>query len=195
MIHIVTAANKKAYVRALGEMFQDRKRVFADALKCDVRVIAGEFEVDRFDTDDAVYLIELDEHTGRHRASGRILPTTKPSSLEDVFATLDGDFELPHGNDTWELSRFIVSPDVEGSQVRRHLHRLWKSAVGYAAAHQIVRYTFVVPVSMLSMILSAGWDIEPLGLPQTIRGAQLAAMIAHVRRSPKNCTSLPYCGA
>ena len=41
MIHIVTAINKANYARALGEMFQDRKRIYCDALHCDVRIIAG----------------------------------------------------------------------------------------------------------------------------------------------------------
>ena len=38
-------------------MHRDRKKIFVDALKWDVPVVDGQYEIDQFDTDDAIYLL------------------------------------------------------------------------------------------------------------------------------------------
>src|SRR4051794_8716288 len=52
----------------LRRMFRARKEVFADLLKWNVPVLAGEFEIDQFDTEEATYLLVVGEN-GQHHAS------------------------------------------------------------------------------------------------------------------------------
>ena len=59
---------------ALDTMFADRKTQFVDFFDWDVRVVDGRFEIDQFDTPDAVYLAAIDG-SGRHEASLRMLPS------------------------------------------------------------------------------------------------------------------------
>ena len=60
----------------LRSMFEARKRVFVDLLKWDVPVLDGRFEVDQFDTPEAVYLVLADE-SANHQASARLLRTDR----------------------------------------------------------------------------------------------------------------------
>ena len=90
---------------ALRGMFAARKQVFIDQLKWDLPVLDGRFELDQFDTPDARYLILLDPHDLRHRASARLLPTTAPHLLGDIYPHLCTDGP-PTGTSMWEISRF-----------------------------------------------------------------------------------------
>src|SRR3546814_11393426 len=72
---------------ALRAMFAARKSVFIDLLKWDLPVLAGQYELDEFDTPAARYLILLDAD-GRHRASARLLPTEGAPLLGAHYAHL-----------------------------------------------------------------------------------------------------------
>ena len=63
VVHIVTNLNRGRFKRQIDQMHRDRKRLFVDRLKWDVSVTDGEFEIDEFDTDRAIYLIETDRTT------------------------------------------------------------------------------------------------------------------------------------
>jgi N-acyl-L-homoserine lactone synthetase len=181
MIHIVTPSNRHLYSHALDGMYRDRKRVFVDWLKWKVPVVNGIYEIDQFDTDDAIYLIELDPLTRKHLASIRLLPTTKPNLLGEVFPSLCEKTPPPRATDTWELTRFCVTPDVPKADVKRLMNLMWTSVVEFAVANDIAHYTCVTHMALLSVILAAGWDTEPLGLPQTFDGGLIGAVLFHIK--------------
>jgi acyl-homoserine lactone synthase len=180
MIHIVTADNKHLYHHAFDGMYRDRKRVFVDWLKWKVPVVNGIYEIDQFDTDDAIYLIELDPKSQKHLASIRLLPTTKPNLLGEVFPSLC-NATPPQATDTWELTRFCVTPDVPKDDVKRLMNLMWTSVVEFAGANDIAHYSCVTHMALLSVILSTGWDTEPLGIPQTFDGGLIGAVMFHIK--------------
>ena len=181
MVHIVTADNRAYFTRALDGMHRDRKRVFVDWLKWDVPV-DGDREIDQFDGADAVYLIESEAGTDRHLASLRLLPTLRPHLLKDVFADLC-DGEIPQGEEIMELTRFCVSPDVSKKEALRLMNRMWVAAVEFALLYGIERYTCISHLQMLSMMLSSGWDAEPLGIPRAIGDQTIGAIIFTIRQA------------
>ncbi len=69
----------------LAQMHRTRKKVFHDTLGWDVPVI-GDMEADAYDTLDPVYVILTDRQMSTAYASLRLLPTTGPTLLHDVFA-------------------------------------------------------------------------------------------------------------
>lgn len=176
MVHIVHAQNKAQFGTLLKAMHRDRKRIFVDWLKWDVPVVDGAYEVDQFDTDAAIYLIEGDPRCGQHHASVRLLPTTGPHLLADVFPVLC-EGPVPKGYDIWELTRFCISPEVTKSEARHLMNLMWTAVVEYAVEHKIAKYTCITHIQFLSQILTAGWDTEPLGLPQKIDGCQIGAIL------------------
>lgn len=87
----------------LKEMFEARKRVFVDLLRWDVPVIDDRFEVDQFDDEHATYIV-VQGCSGRHAASARLLPTTRPHILDTLFADLC-QMATPRGAGVVEITR------------------------------------------------------------------------------------------
>ena len=176
MAHIVSAVNRAGFVSQIDQMHRDRKRVFVDRLKWRIPIVDGQYEIDQFDGGDAVYLIESDPQSGRHLASLRLLPSTRPHLLQNVFPTLC-EGAVPVGDDVMELTRFCVSPDVAKSDAPRLMNHMWVAAVEYALLFGICRYTCISHLQLVSMMLSAGWGAEPLGLAQNIDDQMVGAII------------------
>jgi len=178
MVHIVRHDNRHLFVEELDGMYRDRKRVFVDWLKWNIPVTADVYEIDQFDTDDAVYLIESDRQ-GRHLASIRLLPTSKPHLLSEVFSDLC-EGPIPRGRDVWELTRFCVSPDRIKVDGKRLMNLMWTSSVEFAVSNRISEYSCVTHLAFLSQILAAGWDTTPLGLPKMVDGAPVGAVLFRI---------------
>ena len=83
-----------------------RYRVFVEMLGWDLKVHDGQ-EVDQFDRDDTLYVVALD---GDDDVIGtaRLLPTTRPYLLGEVFPQLLGKSKPPCSSAVWELSRFAA---------------------------------------------------------------------------------------
>lgn len=177
MVAIITAANRGCFTEELEQMHRDRKRVFVDWLKWNVLVTDGVCEVDQFDNDDTVYLVEAEG--GRHLASIRLLPSTRPHLMSEVFSSLCAE-GVPRGEDIWEFTRFCISPDVSKEEAHRLRDLMRIATVEYAALHGITRYTCVTHLQFLSQILAFGWDTEPLGLPQVIDGIAMGAILFRI---------------
>jgi N-acyl-L-homoserine lactone synthetase len=175
MVAVVTANNRALYREQLTQMHRDRKRVFVDKFKWDVSVVDGEYEIDQFDTPQAVYLMELDPQTRCHLSSVRLLPTTQPHLLDTLFPELcDGD--VPSASHVWEITRYCTNPDVPRAITSPAGDRVCIAMVEYALLHGITRYTYVTHMKLLSLLISQGWETEPLGLPCEIDGQMLGAM-------------------
>ena len=175
MVTVVTEDNRPKYREQLAQMHRDRKKVFVDRWKWDVPVVDGEYEIDQFDTPSAVYLLSLCPHTRRHLSSVRLLPTTEPHILGSLFPELcEGD--VPSGDDVWEITRSVETPDVPKKIARESSDRITVALVEFALLFGISTYTCTVHMGMVSMILSEGWECEPLGLPKTINGELLTAL-------------------
>jgi N-acyl-L-homoserine lactone synthetase len=177
----------EAYVRGdviAANMHRARKHVFVDLLKWDVPTVDGEFEVDQFDDDGAIYLIAA-EPDGTHRGSIRLLPTTRPHILGSLFAHLCDD-AVPIGPNIYEITRGCFSPRIGAAARVRVRNQLVTSAVEFALFNGIDRFTCVVEGGLYSQLLSLGWLCEPLGLPQMVGTAMMGALqITVTRETPR----------
>jgi N-acyl-L-homoserine lactone synthetase len=114
MLLIVDQQNRTREHLVLRSMFEARKRVFIDLLKWDLPALAGRYELDQFDNEDAIYLIVATEE-GDHLASARLLLTTRPALLDTLFPGLV-EGEVPQGPDVLEITRFCLSPGIGREQ-------------------------------------------------------------------------------
>jgi N-acyl-L-homoserine lactone synthetase len=109
MLIAVDALNRHLFQPLLDDMFRLRARVFADRMGWQVTVENG-MEVDKFDRLDPAYLIGLDEDLNVISCA-RLLQTTGPHMLSDVFhAILDGEPPLRSAT-IWESTRFCVDTE------------------------------------------------------------------------------------
>ena len=122
MIFTIESADQDKYPELFDEMFRMRAEVFSGRLGWDVKVEKGR-EIDRFDSEDPLYLLSLDEGSGQLRGAVRLLTTTGPNMLRDVFPVLmpGGTVESPL---IWESSRFAVNPRIFEARDRAEANHL-----------------------------------------------------------------------
>lgn len=106
MIYVIDSLNNHAYQPLLDDMYRLRARVFHDRLGWDVVVKDG-MEIDLFDAMDPAHIISVDDQ-GHVVGCMRLLQTTGPHMLADVFSSiLDGEPPL-RSSTVWEATRFCV---------------------------------------------------------------------------------------
>lgn len=168
MVSVVTNRNRHGFEPLIADMHRDRKRVFVDALKWNVPVVDDVFEIDQFDTSAAVYLIDADLRAACHRGSVRLLPTTGPHLLGEVFPHLRAS-SVPVGPTVWEITRLCTSPSLVDRTAARDVRRRVSIAmIEFALLYGLDRLVFVTHAAWVPEIIAIGWDIEPLGLPQRV---------------------------
>ncbi len=122
MAFLVNGAQLDKYPDIRDSMFRLRKKVFYDMLGWEVNVDDG-MEFDQFDRPDTVYVLYVKNQAVY--GVWRILPTTGPYMLADVFPDLAPRGGIPRSPTTWELSRYCL--DVEffaGNELALHRAQL-----------------------------------------------------------------------
>lgn len=118
MILVIDAINRHQHEAIVEDMFRLRARVFAQRLDWDVKIESG-MEIDEFDALDPVYLVGLDE-SANVVSCIRLLQTTGPHMLADVFSDiLQGQAPLRAAT-LWESTRFCVDTERLSTADRGH---------------------------------------------------------------------------
>ncbi len=191
MIDLSTRAHDAPGSAALRAMFAARKQVFIDQLKWDLPVLADQYELDQFDTPDARYLILLDPADLRHRASTRLLPTSAPHLLGDLYSHLC-DEAPPRGETVWEISRFCLDPNQSPAERRGARNQLVTALAGHALRHGITDYVGIAELAWFEKIRTFGWDCRALGETQRDGACNLIAL--HIRIDVRTLAGLERAG-
>ena len=155
---------------------QYRHQVFIEQLGWDLPYTDGRFERDQYDRQDTIYVVARNE-AGTICGCARLLPTTRPYLLRDVFPfLLATDMPAPEAPDVWELSRFAASPDTLGDETASWAVRpMLASVVECAAklgARQLIGVTFL---SMERLFRRIGVHAHRAGPAQRIDGRMVVA--------------------
>lgn len=179
MIHLVEDHLSAGHQQLLRSMFADRKRLFVDCLGWDVPVINRKCEIDQFDTVGTTYIISANEN-GEHEASIRLIPSTRPHMLAELFSHFCPG-GVPVGPTIWESTRLCL-PQRHGAERRRQLRNILISAmVDFALARGITYLTGIIPEPFRKEVLAMGWSAEPLGPAMHVHGSLVGAFAAHIR--------------
>jgi len=146
-------------------MYRLRHDVFHDRLGWDV-VSDNGMEHDEFDELDPVYLLAKKDL--EVRGCWRLLPTTGPYMLKDVFPQLLHGEAAPQRHDVWELSRFAVATDAAeeaGFGLSKLPIEMLRLAVRFAKENGIRRYVSVTSVAVERLFKKLGVSATRLGAP------------------------------
>jgi acyl-homoserine lactone synthase len=173
------------------DMYRQRYDIYVKRRKWSGLKPEGELEKDQYDTEDAVYLLALDD--GDAILGGlRLLPTERPHILGELFPHLARHAGIPRGPDIYELTRFYVAPFGATRAQRDWLIGVLSAGMfEYCLANGIRRVTSVIDTFLLPLMLSMEWPVRPLGLPARYpEGIALAILaeasptaLANVRRT------------
>ena len=166
MIVIVEQYNTRQYSRLLDEMFRLRARIFHDRLRWDVQVTDGK-ERDKYDDGGPVYIIYTDNEAREVKGSLRLLPTTGPTLLADVFADTLPDAVYLSAPTIWECTRFCLSDAILD---RKRWHEIYlASAFLFEASLDLAVRAGIESIignfdgRVLRLLNSLGCDVEVLG--------------------------------
>ncbi len=166
MIAVIEQYNARQYASLLDEMFRLRARVFRDRLGWDVQVVDGK-ERDKYDAMAPVYIVHADEKARKVKGSLRLLPTTGPTVLADIFSDTLPDAIHLSAPTIWECTRFCLEDGNASGRSRRE--ELIASGVLIAALGDVAIQAGIESVlgnfdsTMLRLYRRIGCDVEVLG--------------------------------
>lgn len=174
MIEVITPDIAFLYQDKLDEMFKLRHRVFKECLDWDVNSRNGR-ERDVYDLLRPVYLLATDEN-GKVGGSWRLLPTTGPYMLRDVFPDLLEGAQAPSNPQVWEISRFAVDRAGDGTQRRNSVNRftseLFAGMVEWALLYGIREIVAVYDVRVGRLLnkidFTPHWVSQPRRIGSTV---------------------------
>lgn len=164
MIVTVEPHNANKHALLLDKMFRLRARVFHGRLGWDVHVTEGK-ERDQYDDAGPLYLIYADDDTQEVKGCLRLLPTTGPTLLADIFADTLPDAVHMSAPTIWECTRFCLDVSV----LRDRDEVIFTSAVLVAALGDVAIRSGIESIignfdsAMLRLYRRLGCEIEVLG--------------------------------
>jgi acyl homoserine lactone synthase len=160
-----------------------RHEVFIQRLGWQLATPEG-IEVDQYDRPDTVYVVAQHDD-GSVAGCGRLLPTTQPYLLAEIFPQLLNGAAPPHSPEVWELSRFCAVDLQDGCKAGGQFSspialKLFDAALECAAAHGATRLITVSPLGIERLLRRAGFHAHRAGPPIIVDGHPLFACIIEV---------------
>lgn len=179
-IAIVTMDNLSPAARRQLGLY--RHAVFVDRLKWDLPCGGKPLteEWDQYDRNDTTHVIGYTD-TGRICGYARLLPTTRPYLLAEVFPGL---MATPLAGDPrmWEMSRFTTFHDDVTIDLQR-MRQLLRVVFQYSICLGIQRLIGVTPVGMTRLYRRLGLVLRAMGPVALANGDRVAAFSLDVDRA------------
>lgn len=146
-----------------------RYRVFIETLGWELPAENGR-EQDQFDTPETAYVIARDPDTGQLRGCARLLPSTGPYLLADVFPQLLHGQPAPRHPQVWELSRFAAMDCGAPQSLAQPMElkvaeQILSGALDYARRRGVQRFITVSPLGVERLLRRVGVHAHRAGPP------------------------------
>lgn len=171
MIITINGSEISKYPYYANSMYRQRAQIFQERLNWKVTVRDG-WERDNFDEKNPLYLLSIDELTGRMRGSIRLLPTTGPNMLRDVFPSLLSSGEIVENPTIWECSRFAIEKGIDtaptGQLINFIVGELLAAVIEIGLMVGLSEVLGVFDARMVRIFRLAGYPPMIIGKPQRI---------------------------
>ena len=162
-----------------------RHKVFIEYLGWQLAAHDG-MERDQFDRTDTLYVVARDE-MGGVCGCARLMPSTRPYLLSEIFPQLQNGALPPRSPEVWELSRFAAvdfnanTTSALGQFSSPVTLRLLEEAIACAAARGARRLITVSPIGIERLLRRAGFHAHRAGPPMIIDGHPIFACWIEVK--------------
>jgi acyl homoserine lactone synthase len=169
MIEVITSNTPGCLFSAdmLDSMFRLRTTVFSDRLGWDVDCVGGR-EIDRFDDLDPTYMVVRDR-VQPNIALGcwRLLPSTGPYMLRDVFPELLDGRCAPDDPRVWEISRYAIAASGQAAGLGFGFGEIsvamWRRLFRFSREAGIDAFVGVTSIAVERMVRKLGLGFHRLG--------------------------------
>lgn len=177
-MHVMSGDPKALPTGVYSKIARYRHKVFVEQLGWELKTQDGS-ELDQFDRPDTVYVVAQDDE-GHVSGCARLLPTTRPYLLGEVFPQLLNGLPPPCSPDVWELSRFAAvdlnNPTPALGQFSSPITiKLLHESIGCAVAHGAKRLITVSPIGVERLLGRYGFLAHRAGPPMVIDGHPIFA--------------------
>ena len=165
----------------MADMARYRHKVFVEKLGWQLQC-ESTLEYDQFDREDTVYVIAQND-ASEVIGTARLLPTTRPYLLGEVFPQLLQGAAPPCSSDVWELSRFAAVDFAGGMGTGSALEQfsspvmrnLLQTAMACAAERGAKRFISVSPLGVERLLRRLGFQAHRMGPPVIVDGHPIFA--------------------
>lgn len=157
-----------------------RHKHFVDRLGWEDLRKADGLEIDQFDTPDAVHLVLILDDTVV--GYSRLLPTTQPHLLSDVYPEVAHGNDYPRGPLVYEWTRCIAKPDTSILGVLA-ANMLLTGVLEFCLVTGIEALIVETHPKLVNLLVSTGWDVEPFAAPSDLSGHLVVPICAKPLRS------------
>lgn len=186
MLKLIEGSYASFFPKEIDAMFRNRAETFSDRLGWEV-VVKGGRERDAFDDANPLYLVSVDPDTEEYWGSLRLLPTTGPNMLRDVFPQLlDGGYI--ESATIWESSRICAAAapgqPERSKSVNYVLSELILGIGEVAVAAGLTQVVSVFDARIFRVLKAAGCNPQIVGTPQRIGGVMSYAGLFDTGEGP-----------
>jgi acyl-homoserine lactone synthase len=168
MMKAIWGAGITRHPMLMEDIWSFRHRQFVERLRWnEIRRPDGR-EIDEFDTPRAIHLPLL--KNGEIVGYSRLLPTTEPHLLSDVYPELMGGNSWPRGPTVYEWTRCIASEenvDVNGVPAS---NVLLTGVLEYCLIVGITSLIVETHPKLVNLLVSNDWTVMPLNVPSEHNG-------------------------
>jgi acyl-homoserine lactone synthase len=183
MIFLVDRSNRAAFSAQIEEMHRHRHEIYVNRRGWTALQRDDGLEIDQFDTDDAVYLMGVDSQ-GCVNSALRLMPTTGPHLLRDVFSHTITWGRVPVSDRIYEFTRYFIVREHKHEFGRRHAAgKLLCAMFEFGLAKGLTHISFLCDTFFLPTILELGWKTRPLGLPTPYDEGTCVALVFEVSQA------------
>lgn len=178
LMEVVTRENRHLYRDQLEDMYLMRHRIFVERMHWEGIRKADGREIDEFDNDDAIYLLVTDE--GQVCGCHRMIPTTKPHLLSEVFADECEVRGVLRGPRVIECGRTCIEAErLPRDKLRIARRVLMTGLMEFCFKVGATHFTGINPVAVMSHYLKLDWDIRPLGAPRKMEDGETYVAVSY----------------
>lgn len=179
----------------LNQIFSYRYAVFVERLQWSLPDAAAGLEVDQFDHDNTHHVCLRD--SGAIVGYARLLPTTEPYLLSEVFPELMNGAATPRTSAVWEISRVssldLRSPSERGRQADvGGLLAVLRAAVECALEHDVTSLVSVSAVAMERVLSRLGVNASRVGPTMHLHGHSVVALRLELDDTTKNALGIIF---
>ncbi|TJX00300.1 MAG: GNAT family N-acetyltransferase, partial [Mesorhizobium sp.] len=165
--HVVTSRNRLLYEREFDEFLRRRHDAFVRQKQWRPESIDGR-EVDQFDTDVATYILGMQDE--QVVTSARLIPTSDPHLVSEVFPDMCELTGVPRRPDYAEWTRTFVKGDVADRGIRGTITQLSYAVMEYALDEGLSAVGGIQKTYFMAHHGRLRWKVRPCGLAKEVGG-------------------------
>jgi acyl-homoserine lactone synthase len=172
MIFVLEGSQRRQLRYYFDRMFKLRHQIFIEELGWNLPKVRGGHEIDEYDVDDAVYLLEITEDDIL-QGTVRLTPSMSCSLVADYFPHLVECGVSARSPLVYEATRYIFLPVSKNAQENRIAKaRLLAGMVEWCLAKKLSHIQCVVDMKALPSWVELVPQTMPLGLPHPYCGGR-----------------------